>query len=112
MLKPRLVRMRSTLVTNSNNKPLKHNMKFKYFKFELMMIFLFASVICNAGGIVINNNTPDKVITFGNSKIMVTLDYNGKCNISELSVNGQMVISGPEGIFSEIKTAADTLFYT
>jgi hypothetical protein len=83
-------------------------MKFKYFKFELMMIFLFASVICIAGNIVIKNNTRDKIITFGNSKIMVTLDYNGKCNISELSVNGQIVISGPEGIFSEIKTAANT----
>ncbi|MEJ2617408.1 MAG: hypothetical protein P8Z35_20820 [Ignavibacteriaceae bacterium] len=44
-------------------------------------------------------------MTFGNSKIMLTLDYNKKCNISELRVNGQTVVSGSAGIFSEIKTS-------
>ncbi len=83
-------------------------MKLKYLKLELLMIFLFTGIICNAGNIIIKNNSPDKVVTFGNSKIMITLNYNRECNISELKVNGQTVISGPAGIFSEIKTAADT----
>jgi hypothetical protein len=39
---------------------------------------------------------------------MITLDYNEKFNISGLIVNGQSVISGPAGIFSSIKTSANT----
>lgn len=73
-----------------------------------MMIFLFTTIICRAGDIVIKNNLDDKVVIFGNSKIMITLDYNKKCNISELDVNGQEVVSGSTGIFSEIKTATNT----
>ncbi len=83
-------------------------MKLKCWKFELIMMFLFTSIICNAGNISIKNNSLDKVITFGNSKILITLDYNRKCNISALNVNGQNVISGPAGIFSEIKTVTNT----
>ncbi len=83
-------------------------MKLKYCKFELILIFLFTGIICKGADIFINNSAPDKLMTFGNSKIMITLDYNGKCNVSELTVNGQKVISGNEGIFSEIKTAEDT----
>ena len=82
-------------------------MKLKRWKLELIIIFLFTGLICNARDIIIKNNTLNKVITFGNSKIMITLDYNEKCNVSELMVNGQNVISGNNGIFSEIKTATD-----
>jgi hypothetical protein len=73
-----------------------------------MTIFLFNSILCNASDIVIKNNPADKVIVFGNSKIMITLDYNGKCNISGITVNGQSVISGPAGVFSSIKTSANS----
>ncbi len=83
-------------------------MKLKSCKFELIMIFLFTAFICKAGDIIIKNNAADKVVAFGNNKIMITLDYNRKCNISELNVNGQTVISGPAGVYSEIKTAAGT----
>jgi len=77
-------------------------------RFGLIMIFLFAGVFCNAGDIVIKNNPQDKVVVFGNSNIMITLDYYGKCNISSLIVNGQSVISGTAGIFSSIKTSTGT----
>jgi len=83
-------------------------MNFKYCWFGLIIIFLFTGIFCYAGDIVIKNNPLDKVIIFGNSKITITLDYNGKCNISGLNVNGQSVISGPTGIFSAIKTSTDT----
>ena len=52
---------------------------------------------------VTKNDTKNKVITFGNSKINITLDYNQKCNISCLEVNKQKVIEGQAGIFSQIK---------
>ena len=83
-------------------------MKLRCCKRELLIIFLFTIAVCNARDIITENNTPDKVLTFGNSKIMLTLDYNRKCNISELKVKGQVVISGGAGIFSEIKTPVDT----
>ncbi len=74
-------------------------MKIIYHVFEITLIFLFTSIVCNAADLIIKNNVPDKVLTFGNSKIMLTLDYNEKCNISELRVNGQTVISGAERDF-------------
>ena len=83
-------------------------MKLKHWKTKLTLIFIFTSMICNAGGIVIKNNVMDKKIVFGNKEIMITLDYNEKCNISELNINGQTVISGPGGIFSEFKTSINT----
>lgn len=83
-------------------------MNFKCCRFGLIIIFLFTGIFCNAGDIVIKNSPMDKVIIFGNSKIMITLDYNGKCNISSLNVNGQSVISGPTGIFSAIKTSTNS----
>jgi len=83
-------------------------MNFKCFRFVLIIIFLFSSIFCKAEDIVIKNNPQDKVIIFGNGKIMVTLDYNGKCTVTGLNVNGQQVISGPAGIFSSIKTPTNT----
>lgn len=80
----------------------------KFCRLGTIILFLFIGEFCNAGDIVINNNSSIKVITFGNARIMITLDYNGKCNISGLNVNGQSVISGPAGIFSSIRTATST----
>ncbi|MDP4185664.1 MAG: hypothetical protein Q8862_10955 [Bacteroidota bacterium] len=83
-------------------------MNIKYYRFGIIVILLVTSIFCNAGSIIIKNNLQDKVITFGNGKIMIVLDYNGKCDISGLNVNGQSVISGPAGIFSSIRTSSNT----
>ena len=83
-------------------------MKNKFPRSGILILFLFISLLCHAGDIVINKNSSEKLILFGNSKIMVTLDYKSKCSISSLSVNGQSVISGTAGIFSEIKTSKNT----
>ena len=83
-------------------------MKFKYCQFGLIIVFLLTSIFCNGGDAVIKNNSLEKLITFGNSKILITLDYNGKCVITGLIVNGRSVISGSEGILSSIKTSTHT----
>jgi len=83
-------------------------MKINCLGFKLITLFLFTTFFCHAGDIIIKNNPLDKTVIFGNSKIMMTLDYNQKCNISNVIINGQTVISGPAGIFSEIKTASNT----
>ncbi|MEI6681206.1 MAG: hypothetical protein WCO44_01185 [Bacteroidota bacterium] len=83
-------------------------MQVKFHPFGLMLLFLVTGICGHAGDIVIKNRLPEKVIAFGNSSLMITLDYNGKCAITGLTVNGQTVISGPDGIFSAITTSAGT----
>jgi predicted RNA-binding protein associated with RNAse of E/G family len=83
-------------------------MKFKLLRFGLMLILLITCTFCNTGDIVIKNNSRNKIITFGNKKIRITLDYNEKCAVTNLYINGESVISGPSGIFSEITTSTNT----
>jgi hypothetical protein len=80
----------------------------KCHQFGLIILFLVTRIFCNAGDIVIKNSLLDKVITFGNSKIMITLDYNERCAVTGLTVDGRSVIRGPNGIFSSIKTSTKT----
>jgi len=72
-------------------------------------IFLLVSLInlassCLAQPFSIKNDIKNKTILFGNQKIKLILDYNRKANVSSLEVNGQNVINGAAGIYSEIKT--------
>lgn len=83
-------------------------MSSKSLRFSLILLSLFIPVFGFSGNIVIKNDVSEKVITFGNDKLMLSLDYNGRCAVNALSVNGQDVISGPAGIFTEIKTASNT----
>jgi hypothetical protein len=76
--------------------------------FCLLLVSITAniSVPCLAQSVVTNNDRKNKKITFGNPKIKLTLDYNSKANISSLVVNGQKVIEGTAGIYSEVRTAS------
>lgn len=71
-------------------------------------LFFICSILiqgaCLAQTVRIHNDTADKKVVFGNSKMTVTFDYNKKATISSLAVNGQKVIEGAAGIYSEIKT--------
>jgi hypothetical protein len=66
-------------------------------------IFLFSG-IGNAQQLVTKNDTKNEQVVFGNSKIEISLDYHQKCNISCLEVNGEKVIEGASGVFTQIKT--------
>jgi hypothetical protein len=77
----------------------------------IVKIFLFFLLFnlynnCVAQGFIEKNDTKIKVITFGNKKISLTLDYNAKANISSMTVNGQKVIESAAGIFSEVRTSS------
>ena len=52
----------------------------------------------------ISNDVKERKIVFGNEKIMVTLHYNKKVNLSSVQLNGQEIINGNGGIYSAIKT--------
>lgn len=81
-------------------------MKLYSFCFLLIISLLNLLTECEAQQSFTRNDVKNKVVTFGNRKIKITLDYNNKCHISSLDINGQKVIEGAAGIFSEIKTAA------
>lgn len=61
-----------------------------------------------AQNVIGKNNVQSRIITFGNKKIRLTLDYDGKANVSSMEVNGQKVIDGTAGIFSAIRTSSAT----
>lgn len=69
----------------------------------LILLFTGSTV---SGQINISKPSSDQSITIGNSKLSITLDYNHKCAVTKLAVNGEIVVSGRAGIFSEIRTAA------
>lgn len=50
-------------------------------------------------------NATGKTIEFGNEKLKFSLDYSQKAVITSLFVNGQSVIDGNNGIYSQIRTA-------
>lgn len=55
--------------------------------------------------ISITNDTGTKKISFGNATIKGVLDYNKQANISFLSVDGNPVIHGDAGIYTEIRSS-------
>ena len=76
------------------------------------LILIFLTILFSnynaIGQVVINNRPAEKVITFGNSQLMFTLDYNQKCVITKMEVNKVPVVSTSGGIYSEVRTALAT----
>src|SRR4029079_9460894 len=64
--------------------------------------------VCFAQAIKIKNDQHAKKVVFGNSKINMMVDGDHKASISLLVVNGQKVIQGTDGVYSQIKTNAAT----
>ena len=81
------------------------NMKNKWF-LGAVLLLTFLPLI--GGNILIQDQIETKSITFGNSKMRLTLEYGQKCVITTLNLNGQQVLSGHAGIYSEVRTASGT----
>ena len=75
-------------------------------KLLLVCLFLNLYIICPAQVMTVNNDRHKKSVTFGNKKLLLTLDYNERASISTLTVNGESVIESNAGIYSRIKTAS------
>lgn len=71
---------------------------------SLSLFLVNLSSTCIAQAISIKNDAKVKTVTFGNNRLRLTLDYNGKASVSALAVNGQKVIDGADGIFSQVST--------
>ncbi len=78
----------------------------------LFLILILLTILLNSynaiGQVIIKNKPANKVIVFGNSQLMFTLDYNQKCVATKLEVNGEPVVSTSGGIYSEVRTAMAT----
>lgn len=56
----------------------------------------------------IHHHADEKLVSFGNDKIQLTLDYNGKATIAALLVNGREVLADDRGIYSLLNTREGT----
>src|ERR1035437_2195072 len=70
----------------------------------LIIFFSFQNIgYSQSPKLSIKNDVKEKVVVFGNSNLKITLDYQQKCNISCLEVNGEKVIEGASGVYSQIR---------
>ncbi|MEO8416614.1 MAG: hypothetical protein ABI472_23315 [Ginsengibacter sp.] len=69
---------------------------------------VLSSACCCAQLVSVKADQQSRVVTFGNSKIKFILNYDHQCRVSAMEVNGQEVMDGSTGIYSEIKTIDQT----
>lgn len=75
---------------------------------KLIFLFILFANFMAKGQINISNRSDEKVVVFGNSKLKVTLDYDLKCVVTNMEVNGEAVLSNKSGIYSQIRTSTNT----
>jgi Bacterial alpha-L-rhamnosidase 6 hairpin glycosidase domain len=76
--------------------------------FLSVAVLALLSDLSYAQSVSINNDKQQQAVSFGNSKLKFVLNYNHRCVVSYLEVNGQKVIDGTNGIYSEIQTSDKT----
>ena len=85
----------------------------KYIKY-IFAVILFISVARagfakTADGVLpVKNDARNKTVTFGNSKVTLTLSYNHKMVITGVLVNGEAVIDPGKGVYDKVRTATAT----
>ena len=80
-------------------------MKSLYSSLRLIILFILFANFSATGQIRISNRPADKVIVFGNNKLQITIDYDFKCVVTDMKVNGEPVLSSKSGIYSGIRTS-------
>lgn len=81
-------------------------------KILLSIVVLFLSLQpTHAQSFLASNDQQKHTVTLSNSKLKLLLNYDHQCKVAYMEVNGQKVIDGSLGIYSEIK-AADKTFST
>src|SRR5688572_27082305 len=85
-------------------------MTFKYIFIMRAVAFVYVvligtSLVSRAG--VPQADAPRR-IRISNAKMSLALEYGGKASITEMIINGQTVISNPEGGFTSVKVGGTT----
>ncbi|MBT1685624.1 hypothetical protein, partial [Dawidia soli] len=79
-------------------------------KWNLMMrcfiLLMFCIGVCGTvlAQPTIKNDAAAKKVTFGNGRLSLTLDYDKKATVTQLTVNGQHVIQHNAGVYSMLRT--------
>ncbi len=73
---------------------------------KLPLLLLLAGPVAPAQ--ITINHPQTEVIEFGNSKLRMSLNFDHQCVVTDLTVNGEPVIIGTQGIFTEIRTKSGT----
>jgi hypothetical protein len=84
------------------------NIKLIALTISVFISVVFISGSCAAQKITIQKNAHKKTVTFGNTKLTLTLDYSNRAAITAMEVNGQKVMEDPEGIYSQVRTSNAT----
>jgi hypothetical protein len=73
----------------------------------LMHLILLAAILCSSasGQPSISVDPKSRMAEFGNGKLYFKLDYNLKCVVTDMKVNGEPVLASQSGIFSSLRTA-------
>jgi hypothetical protein len=74
----------------------------------LLTIFVLPTGICFAQSYSITNDQHLHTITISNLTLKFVLNYDHQCRVSAMDVNGENVIAGSTGMYSEIQTADET----
>ncbi|MBW8325334.1 MAG: hypothetical protein K0M50_11260 [Prolixibacteraceae bacterium] len=74
---------------------------------KLTFLIILCGYFSTFGQIRIANHPSEKTVVFGNNKIQMTLDYNAKCMVTEMKINGESILDDQSGIFSEIRTSSN-----
>lgn len=75
---------------------------------KLTILFVLFAAFSAPAQIRISDRPDEKVVVFGNNQVQMTLNYNLKCVVTDLLVNQEAVLQTESGIFSEIRTSAQT----
>ncbi len=73
---------------------------------SIVTLILFSGT-CGAQSSSVHNDPKNHTITLINSSLKFELDYDHQCRISTMDVNGQNVIDGNTGIYSEVQTTGN-----
>lgn len=73
-----------------------------------LSVFVLSYNYCRAQSLSIKNDGQLHAVTLSNSTIKFVVNYDHQCRVSLMEVNGQKIIDNSSGIYSEIKTAANS----
>jgi len=75
---------------------------------KLNFLLVLFTCLSASAQITISDQPAGKVVEFGNSQLLITVNYDLKCVVTDLLVNREPVLQSGSGIFSEIRTSDDT----
>jgi hypothetical protein len=74
-----------------------------------IVFFILVRAAAMGQGMFAKIDAVNKKVSFGNAKMRLVLDYDGRANIAVMTINGQNVIDGDQGVYSALRARAATM---